>query len=115
MRRREFISGIAGAAAAWPQVVGAQQLGDPNINIGVLTDMSGLFATLAGAGSVAAAEMAVQDFGGEVLGKKIRSGIISTRSTSLLPWRRSGLTMNTLGRSSICRTRALRWPARSGP
>ena len=72
MRRREFISGIAGAAAAWPQVVGAQQLGDPNINIGVLTDMSGLFATLAGAGSVASAEMAVQDFGGEVLGKKIR-------------------------------------------
>ena len=34
--------------------------------------MSGLFATLAGAGSVAAAEMAVQDFGGDVLGKKIR-------------------------------------------
>ena len=34
--------------------------------------MSGLFATLAGAGSVASAEMAVQDFGGEVLGKKIR-------------------------------------------
>ena len=72
MRRREFISRIAGAAAAWPQVVGAQQLRDPNINIGVLTDMSGLFATLAGAGSVASAEMAVQDFGGEVLGKKIR-------------------------------------------
>ena len=72
MRRREFISGIAGVAAAWPQVVGAQQLRDPNINIGVLTDMSGLFATLAGAGSVASAEMAVQDFGGEVLGKKIR-------------------------------------------
>ena len=34
--------------------------------------MTGPFATLAGAGSVAAAEMAVQDFGGEVLGQKIR-------------------------------------------
>ena len=72
MRRREFIRGITGAAAAWPQVLRAQQPRDPNINIGVLTDMSGLFATLAGAGSVASAEMAVQDFGGEVLGRKIR-------------------------------------------
>ena len=50
----------------------SQQLRQPAINIGVLTDMSGLFATLAGAASVVAAEMAVQDFGGEVLGKKIR-------------------------------------------
>src|SRR5262245_53374485 len=72
MRRREFISGIAGVAGAWPLVARAQRLRDPSINIGVLTDMSGLFATLAGAGSVASAEMAVQDFGGEVLGKKIR-------------------------------------------
>ena len=34
--------------------------------------MTGLFATLAGEGSVVAAHMAVEDFGGEVLGKKIR-------------------------------------------
>ena len=72
MRRRDFTKGIASAAAAWPLGARAQPSRDPNINIGVLTDMSGLFATLAGAGSVAAAEMAVQDFGGEVLGKKIR-------------------------------------------
>src|SRR5215470_4264916 len=70
MRRREFIA-LAGAAA-WPIGTRAQQERQPAINIGVLTDMSGLFATLAGAGSVAAAEMAVRDFGGEVLGKKIR-------------------------------------------
>ena len=34
--------------------------------------MTGLYATLAGEGSVVAAQMAVEDFGGEVLGKRIR-------------------------------------------
>jgi len=36
------------------------------IRIGVLTDMSGLYADLAGPGSVEAAKMAVEDFGGKM-------------------------------------------------
>src|SRR5262245_24149208 len=41
------------------------------VKIGVLTDMSSAYADLAGKGSVKAAEMAVQDFGGKVLGEPI--------------------------------------------
>jgi branched-chain amino acid transport system substrate-binding protein len=63
---------MGGVTVAWPLGARAQQQLTPAINIAVLTDMTGLFATLAGEGSVAAAHMALEDFGGEVLGKKIQ-------------------------------------------
>jgi branched-chain amino acid transport system substrate-binding protein len=48
----------------------AQMSGDV-VKIGVLNDMSGLYADIAGPGSVEAARMAIADFGGSVNGKKI--------------------------------------------
>lgn len=47
------------------------QISDDVIRIGVLTDMAGVTADITGKGSVAAAEMAVKEFGGSVLGKPI--------------------------------------------
>ena len=47
------------------------QVSDDVVKIGVLTDLSGPAATATGPGSVAAAQMAVEDFGGKVLGKPI--------------------------------------------
>jgi branched-chain amino acid transport system substrate-binding protein len=41
------------------------------VKIGVLTDMTGYYSDLAGPGSVLAARMAVEDFGGKVLGSAI--------------------------------------------
>jgi branched-chain amino acid transport system substrate-binding protein len=52
-------------------VARAQQISDDVVKIGVLTDLSGPASTATGPGSVAAAQMAVDDFGGKVLGKPI--------------------------------------------
>lgn len=49
----------------------AQGLSGDRVRIGVLNDQSGIYADLAGPGSVEAARMAVEDFGGKVLGKPI--------------------------------------------
>jgi len=58
---------VAGNAAA--QVKG--KISDNVVKIGVLTDMSGQFSHEAGEGSVTAVKMAVEDFGGKVLGAPI--------------------------------------------
>ena len=42
-----------------------------SVKIGVLNDQTGLYADLTGMGSVRAARMAVEDFGGKVLGRPI--------------------------------------------
>ncbi len=57
---------LALALAAFPALADA-----PPLKIGVLTDASGPYIDSGGQGSVAAAEMAAKDFGGEVLGRKI--------------------------------------------
>ena len=43
----------------------------PPLKLGGILDMSGLYADITGAGSETAAKMAAEDFGGEVLGRKI--------------------------------------------
>ncbi|WP_300216816.1 ABC transporter substrate-binding protein [Bradyrhizobium sp.] len=49
----------------------AAQISDDVVKIGVLTDMNGPSSSADGPGSVTAAQMAVDDFGGKVLGKPI--------------------------------------------
>jgi len=56
---------VSGAALAQGKISGDM------VKIGVLTDMSGLYSDVGGQGSVLAAQMAVDDFGGKVKGKKI--------------------------------------------
>ncbi|MEP9355225.1 ABC transporter substrate-binding protein [Xanthobacter sp. KR7-65] len=58
------------ASLCVPAAAHAQISGDV-VKLGVLNDQSGIYSDLSGQGSVIAARMAVEDFGGKVLGKPI--------------------------------------------
>jgi branched-chain amino acid transport system substrate-binding protein len=61
---------LATLLAAAPALA-AEKVSDGVVRIGVLTDMTGYYSDLAGPGSVLAAKMAAEDFGGKVLGAPI--------------------------------------------
>ena len=63
---------LTAALASLLAVVGSAALAQSKpLKLGGILDMSGLYSDITGAGSEAAAKMAVEDFGGEVLGRKI--------------------------------------------
>jgi branched-chain amino acid transport system substrate-binding protein len=68
LKRSLLALAIAGTFAAG---AAQAQISDNEIKIGVLTDMSSLYTDLSGAGSVAAARMAVEDSGIEKRGYKV--------------------------------------------
>jgi branched-chain amino acid transport system substrate-binding protein len=67
-----FYAGLGLATVAADGVLAQQKAADTSpVRIGVLTDMSGLFADISGPGALVAVNMAVDDFGGKVLGRPI--------------------------------------------
>ena len=71
MRRAVYFAVIVATSLCLQATYGHAQLSKEAVKIGVLADMSGLYSDLSGIGSVVAAQMAAEDFGGTVLGKKI--------------------------------------------
>jgi branched-chain amino acid transport system substrate-binding protein len=65
--KRTVIAAALGALAGTANA----QVSDGVIKIGVMNDMSGLYADIAGPGSVVAAKMAVEDFGAAKKGMKV--------------------------------------------
>jgi branched-chain amino acid transport system substrate-binding protein len=63
-----LLAALLGLASVAPA---RAQVSDDVVKIGVLTDLSGPASTPTGQGSVTAARMAIDDFGGTVLGKRI--------------------------------------------
>jgi branched-chain amino acid transport system substrate-binding protein len=62
---------VAGLAFAVAGGAAHAQISDDVVKIGVLTDMSSLYADATGKGSLAGVEMAVADYGGKVKGKPV--------------------------------------------
>jgi branched-chain amino acid transport system substrate-binding protein len=62
---------MAGLALAASTGAASAQISDDVVKIGVLTDMSSLYADATGKGSLAAVQMAVADYGGKVKGKPV--------------------------------------------
>jgi branched-chain amino acid transport system substrate-binding protein len=81
MMKRSVVCVCAALLAAWGLPASAQ-LSNDSVKIGVATDLSSLYADINGPGAVLATEMAIADFGGSVLGKKIEliSGDIQNKA-----------------------------------
>jgi len=62
---------VSAALAAGATLSHAQQLSGDVLRIGVLTDISGVYADISGKGAVEAVKMAVEDYGGTMFGKPI--------------------------------------------
>ena len=65
------LAAIGLALVAASSAAQAQTISDDIVKIGVLTDMSSLYADATGKGSLAAVRMAVEDYGGKVKGKPV--------------------------------------------
>jgi branched-chain amino acid transport system substrate-binding protein len=62
---------IAGALLSATCLASAAQADDKVVRIGVMNDMSGPYADFQGPGSLLAAQMAVEDYGGKAAGRKV--------------------------------------------
>src|SRR4249919_643048 len=68
---KQIVAGVFACALAMSATAALAQA-KPPLKLGGILDMSGLYADITGPGSETAAKMAVEDFGGEVLGRKIQ-------------------------------------------
>jgi branched-chain amino acid transport system substrate-binding protein len=72
MKRQRLAALLATALCGSTHAQGAAGISDDAVRIGLLLDMSSLYADITGPGSVAAAQMAIDDFGGKVRGKPVQ-------------------------------------------
>ena len=69
--KRNLLSTLVAGALGLGAAAAQAQISDGVVKIGVMNDMSGLYADIGGPGSVLAAKMAVEDFGAAAKGLKV--------------------------------------------
>jgi branched-chain amino acid transport system substrate-binding protein len=117
MIKRTLLSTLVSSALALTATAAQAQISDGVIKIGVMNDMSGLYADITGPGSVIAARMAVEDFGAEKKGMKVEivSADHQNKPDIGSSIARSGSTPTRSMRSSTCRPRRWRWRSTRSP
>ena len=70
MKTKTLLSGLLASTMILAATSGTMAQNKP-LKLGAILDMSGLYADITGPGSELAAKMAAEDFGGEVLGRKV--------------------------------------------
>src|SRR5579871_846244 len=70
--RRTVVSALTAAPLAMPGIIRAQSTSAP-IKMGLLSDMGGPYRDVGGPGNRVAVELAIEDFGGQVLGRKVET------------------------------------------
>ena len=98
MRHQSFDALCCGGCALLGGAAQAEISGDA-VKIGVINDQSSLYADLSGMGSVDAARMAVEDFGGSVYGKPNPGALGATTRTSRT-WARTSSGSGSTSRTS---------------
>ncbi len=68
---KKIVAGAFASVLALAVATAASAQSKPPLKLGLILDMSGPYADITGPGSVAAAQLAAEDAGGEVLGRKI--------------------------------------------
>src|SRR5215212_8477614 len=76
-----FFAAATGAAVAQPAAT-PQRISDGVVKIGLVLDLSGPYSDNTGEGSALAARMAVEDFGGKVLGAPIEVVVADHHNSS---------------------------------
>jgi branched-chain amino acid transport system substrate-binding protein len=72
MKLKMITAALCFTFAAGSHAQQVKGISDDAVKIGLILDMSSLYADITGPGTVAAAQLAIEDFGGKVLGKPIQ-------------------------------------------
>src|ERR1043166_7791101 len=67
----KYLTSLAAAVAALGCTTAHAQISDGVVKLGVLNDMSSLYADIGGKGSVLAAQLAAEDFGHDIPGARV--------------------------------------------
>ena len=81
---RYTVAALTGLALCSSSVVPAGAQNTAPIKIALITDMSGIYSAISGPGAVAATQMAIDDFGGKVLGRPIVLDVVDHRNNGPL-------------------------------